>query len=105
MKWKDFDFKLKKKKSATLEDDNAKDNITLVIEDKSLSFNKKDFIEIEKYIEGSFDPEIEIDRMKLTYLGKIDNNEYYIIHYGGGMKASNDLLVRKNRNIRGYQFF
>lgn len=73
---------------------NEQDLITIKSNVESLSFNRKDVNEIDKYLEGSLEPEIEIDKMRFSYLEKINDSQYYLIHYGGGIKLQNNLLLK-----------
>ncbi|WP_432666737.1 hypothetical protein R9X47_10290 [Wukongibacter baidiensis] len=80
------------------QDSNDENYITLTYDNESISFNKNAIYELKEYLENSSDPEIEIGRIKLTDLIKLNNNEYYIISYGGGIKLSNNLLLKKNED-------
>lgn len=81
-----------------IQDNNEKNYITLAYDNKLISFNKNDVPELKEYLENSSDPEIEIDRIKVTYLTKFNSNEYYIISYGGGVKLSSNLLLKKDED-------
>ncbi|QIB27716.1 hypothetical protein [Caloranaerobacter azorensis] len=79
-----------------VQNNNGKDYIIIKSNGETLSFNRKDVNELDKYLEGSFDSADEINRIRFTYLKKINDTQYYLIHYGGGVKLQNNLLVKKD---------
>lgn len=54
-----------------VQNNNGKDYIIIKSNGETLLFNRKDVNELDKYLEGSFDPATEINRMRFTYLKKL----------------------------------
>jgi hypothetical protein len=68
--------------------------ITIQDEDDSISFKRKDIPEIDEYLDGCDDIKVEIERMKLWHLTRMENDNYYLIKYSCGTKLCNNVLVK-----------
>jgi len=75
---------------------NSIDKINLQHEHGNFSFNKREIPEIDKYLENSMDPKLEIRRMNLLYITNINDKKYYLLKYGCGTKLCNNLLIQQN---------
>lgn len=75
----------------------SEEKILLESDGHILEFNRKDILQIDKYLEGR-DFDSEVNNMMLEFITRIKNNNYYIVHYSCGTKMTDSLLVKEDSN-------